>query len=197
MNRYEKPFYESRKFQLMMGLVIAAILKQMGVPVPNEIFWAGLAGIMGVAATDFGKSRAGGVSNLEEDMKDSDATIASQSEMIVALINDKNQAVSEVLQIAGGVVVAQVPPHEFPGKTPSQWEKEYLDYFEKRITYYRGKLAMYPDTRYGFDELLEVAEHSLVVAKARVASVKAGKSEPYSLGEVGYRILGIPVPWEK
>ena len=200
MNGYEKPFYESRKFQLMMGLIIAAILKQMGVPVPDEIFWAGLAGIMGVAATDFGKEnkvKAEVVSNLKEDVKDLEAEIEDDYKRIDSLTGERDQARSEVLSIAGEAVVDQVPPHELPSKTPTQWEREYLDYFEERINYQKGKLAMYPDTRFGFDELLKVAEHSLVVAKAMVESVKAGRSEPYSLGELGYRILGQKPPWEK
>ena len=197
---YEKAFWLSKKWQSMvLGIVCVFAVYVFNLPKEMLLVLAPIVGYqLAQGMSDFGKenkARTEVVSNLEEEIDD-------QAETINMLIELKDQKSAEVLSIASETVVAKDKGND--AMTPERWEREYLAYFEERINYQKGKLAMYPDKRFRFDELLAAAEHSLVVAKASVASVKlwqktGGKagSEPNSLGDIGYRILGIPVPWEK
>ena len=193
---YEKAFWLSKKWQSMvLGIVCVFAVYVFNLPKEMLLVLAPIVGYqLAQGMSDFGKenkARTEVVSNLEEEIDD-------QAETIDMLIELKDQKSAETLSIAGDAISV------IPEKTPADYEQEYLAYFEERIEYCKGKLVMYPDKRFRFDELLAAAEHSLVIAKAQVASVKlwqetGGKagSEPNRLGDIGYRILGIPVPWEK
>lgn len=212
-NYYEKPFYQSKKWWTMLlgiGIVIAA---SKGL-IPWEAIYT-LAPIVGYeiaqGMADFGKNRTtppvgktpvAAVAASEKEKPSPDITQpVIRPEPSEALLGKGEAQQSDALRIVGDIVTAQAV---LPLMTPADWEREYIAYFVERVKYYKVQLAEYPDTRFGFDELLKTAEHTLKDAKIRVASVKRwwetdGQqgSPPWTLSNIGYYIVGQKPPWEK